>query len=82
PPQNLLFFRRNLAADDLRRRRIVPATPNLRPLLRFRPQIVFPNRFYPETVFASFRSPGHFRAQFPSTIRMATSSRAPKRPRQ
>ncbi|CAN0862522.1 hypothetical protein LINGRAHAP2_LOCUS8489, partial [Linum grandiflorum] len=38
--------------------------------------------FYPETVFASFRSPGHFRAQFPSTLRMATSSRPAKRPRQ
>ncbi|CAN0919102.1 hypothetical protein LINGRAHAP2_LOCUS31261, partial [Linum grandiflorum] len=69
-------------ADDPRRSRIAPATPNLHPSLHFRPQIVFPNRFYPETVFASFRSPGHFRAQFPSTLRMATSSRPAKRPRQ
>ncbi|CAN0919949.1 hypothetical protein LINGRAPRIM_LOCUS2801, partial [Linum grandiflorum] len=50
--------------------------------LRFRPQIVLPNRFAPKTDFASFRSPGRFRAQFPSTIRMATSSRPAKRPRQ
>ncbi|CAN0920853.1 hypothetical protein LINGRAHAP2_LOCUS32297, partial [Linum grandiflorum] len=41
-----------------------------------------PQPFYPETVFVSFRSPGHFRAQFPSTLRMATSSRPAKRPRQ
>ncbi|CAN0866596.1 hypothetical protein LINGRAHAP2_LOCUS9316, partial [Linum grandiflorum] len=73
--------RPSLAADDPRRLQIAPATPNLHSSLHFRPQIVFLNRFYPETVFASFRSPGHFRAQFPSTLRMASSSRAPKRPR-
>ncbi|CAN0905590.1 hypothetical protein LINGRAHAP2_LOCUS23766, partial [Linum grandiflorum] len=56
--------------------------PTSVPCFDFILKLSSPTVFAPKTVFASFRSPGRFRAQFPSTIRMATSSRPAKRPRQ
>ncbi|CAN0918222.1 hypothetical protein LINGRAHAP2_LOCUS30752, partial [Linum grandiflorum] len=72
-PKKTSLAAKPFVADDPRRRGIAPATPNPHSSLPFGPKIVFLNRFCTETVFASFRSPGHFRAQFPSTLRMASS---------
>ncbi|CAN0843252.1 hypothetical protein LINGRAPRIM_LOCUS226, partial [Linum grandiflorum] len=76
----------SLPAIPRRRRPPPPSGCSGDTLPSFPASISSPNRlpqpFLPRNRFASFRSPGHFRAQFPSTLRMATSSRPAKRPRQ